>query len=261
MSEASDGLAPLPLDRRVAIVTGAGGDIGFAIARAFRRGGARLLLLDLDAERLDARVETAGIGGEDLRVLECDVSDPQSGQRAIAECLAAFGRIDVLVNNAAAVTPPTRAGDLDIGLWNTAIAVNLTGAFLMSKWCLPAMCAAQRGVILNIASQLGHVTTFGRAPYSASKAGLLSLTRSLALDYADAGIRAVSLSPGAVLTSRLTGIYGDAQKVRQALSAHHPIGRIGEPEEIAAAALFLASDAASFVTGTDMLVDGGYTAR
>ncbi len=249
------------LQDRVAVITGAAGDIGIAIAQAYRRAGARLMLLDLDGNRMRDRADAAGLIGDDVRVAACDVADPDSGRRAIDACADAFGRIDVLVNNAAAVTPLARIGDLDIALWQNAIAVNLTGAFLMSRWCLPAMRRARRGVIVNVASQLGHVTTAGRAPYSASKAGLLSLTRSLALDHAEDGIRAVSLSPGAVLTSRLTGLIGDAAAVRSRLAPDHPIGRIGEPAEIAAAALFLASDAASFVTGSDLLVDGGYTAR
>lgn len=254
------------LQDRVVVITGAAGDIGMAIARGCRLGGARLMLLDLDDSRLRAQASIAGLGAdssadESLAFGVCDVADPQSGQTAIATCLRRWGRIDVLINNAATLTPLALTRDLEIDAWQRALAVNLTGAFLMSKWCLPAMCAARRGVIVNIASQLGHVTTSGRAAYSASKAGLLSLTRSIALDHANDGIRCVSLSPGAVLTSRLIGLIGDEQRVRETLSPDHPIGRIGMPDEIAAAAVFLASDAASFVTGTDMLVDGGYTAR
>lgn len=253
---------PLPLADRVVIVTGAAGDIGLAIARACHGAGARLMLLDLDATRMRERAGSAGLAGDPtVRTGACDVADETSVAQAVAACLAEFGRVDVLVNNAATVTPLARVGDLELAVWQRALAVNLTGAFLMSRACLPAMRRARRGVILNIASQLGHVTTVGRAPYSASKAALLSLTRSLALDHADEGIRAVSLSPGAVLTSRLTGLIGDAETVRATLSPDYPIGRIGAPEEIAAAAVFLASDAASFITGTDVLADGGYTAH
>ncbi|MGE0314233.1 MAG: SDR family NAD(P)-dependent oxidoreductase [Lautropia sp.] len=254
------------LQDRVVVITGAAGDLGMAMARACRRSGAWLMLVDLDERRLRSRAAAHGLSDEGadsptLRIAACDVADPESGREAIDACVRAWGRVDVLINNAAALTLRERTADIEVDVWRQALAVNLTGAFLMSKWCLAPMRAARRGVILNVASQLGHVTTIGRAPYSASKAGLLSLTRSIAVDHAEDGIRAVSLSPGAVMTSRLVDLIGDEQKVRATLSPDHPIGRIGEPDEIAAAAVFLASDAASFVTGTDMLVDGGYTAR
>ena len=139
--------------------------------------------------------------------------------------------------------------------------MNLTGAYLMSRACIPHFRALGRGVILNVASQLGHVTTPGRAAYSASKAGLLSLTRTLALDHATENIRAVSLSPGAVMTSRIIDQAGSEEAAEAAFAPLHPVGRVGRVEEMASVALFLVSDAAGFVTGADLLADGGYTAR
>ncbi len=243
------------LKDRVAIVTGAGGDIGMAIARRFHAAGARVILVDLKA--VDAAEET-------MVSIACDVSDPSAVERTVGEIVDRFGGIDIVVNNAAAETPLGTVCDIPLDSWRRTLDVNLTGAFLLCKYAVPHLRAAsgrRGGVILNIASQLGHVTTPGRAAYSASKAALLSLTRSLALDHAADGIRAVSLSPGAVLTGRVSRQAGGAEQAVAALAPLHPIGRIGMPEEIAATAVFLVSDGAAFITGSDVLVDGGYTAR
>jgi NAD(P)-dependent dehydrogenase (short-subunit alcohol dehydrogenase family) len=239
-----------PLQGRVAIVTGAGGDIGLAIAKAFAEAGASVALLDLHA------VEMA----DPMLSVACDIADPVAVEAAVEAVAARFGQIDIVVNNAAAETPLGSVCDIPLESWKRTLDVNLTGAFLLCKYAIPHM-RKHGGVILNIASQLGHVTTPGRAAYSASKAALHSLTRSLALDHAADGIRAVSLSPGAVLTSRVTRQAGGEEQAVAALAPLHPIGRIGTPEEIAATALFLVSDGAAFITGTDVLVDGGYTAR
>jgi NAD(P)-dependent dehydrogenase (short-subunit alcohol dehydrogenase family) len=239
-----------PLEGRVAIITGASGDIGLAIAKAFADAGASVALFDLQA------VEAVS----PMFPIACDIADPAAVEAAIENVVAKFGRIDIVVNNAAAETPLGTVCDIPLESWKRTLDVNLTGAFLLCKYAIPHM-RRQGGVILNIASQLGHVTTPGRAAYSASKAALHSLTRSLALDHAVDGIRAVSLSPGAVLTSRVTRQAGGEEQAIAALAPLHPIGRIGAPEEIAATALFLVSDGAAFITGTDVLVDGGYTAR
>jgi NAD(P)-dependent dehydrogenase (short-subunit alcohol dehydrogenase family) len=239
-----------PLAGRVAIVTGAGGDIGLAISRCLAAAGASIAMLDLHA---------VSVNGTTLSIA-CDIADPAAVEAAVEEVIARFGRIDILVNNAAAETPLGTVCDIPLESWKRTLDVNLTGAFLLCRYAIPHM-RKQGGVILNIASQLGHVTTPGRAAYSASKAALHSLTRSLALDHAADGIRAVSLSPGAVLTSRVTRQAGGEEQAVAALAPLHPIGRIGTPEEIAATALFLVSDGAAFITGTDVLVDGGYTAR
>jgi NAD(P)-dependent dehydrogenase (short-subunit alcohol dehydrogenase family) len=239
-----------PLKGRVAIVTGAGGDIGHAIAKRFADAGASIALFDLQAvEAVDPMFPVA-----------CDIADPAAVEAAVEKVVAKLGRIDIVVNNAAAETPLGTVCDISLDSWKRTLDVNLTGAFLLCKYAIPHM-RRQGGVILNIASQFGHVTTPGRAAYSASKAALHSLTRSLALDHAGDGIRAVSLSPGAVLTSRVTRQAGGEEQAVAALAPLHPIGRIGTPEEIASTALFLVSDGAAFITGTDVLVDGGYTAR
>lgn len=251
----------LTLNDKIALITGAAGDIGMAMAMRFAQAGARLALLDRDGERLAQRVAQAALPGERVLTLACDVTLPAAVELAVRACVEHYGGLNVAVNNAAAVTPLAPVADLALDAWNEALAVNLTGAFLVARACLGVMRAARSGVIINVASQLGHVTTAGRAPYSATKAALLSLTRSIALDHAADGIRAVSLSPGAIGTSRLTGMLGDMEKVNAALAPLYPLGRIGTADEIAQAAVFLASDAASFITGSDLLVDGGYTAQ
>lgn len=237
------------LQDRVAIITGAAGDIGMAMAERFAAAGARVALVDRIVSTL-----------KDSFAVECDVSDEEQVRAAVAQIATQHGAIHILVNNAAADTPKSRVADLALADWQKHFAVNVTGAFLMAKHAIPHLRAAGGGVVLNIASQLGRVTSPGNAAYSASKAALISLTRSIALDHAADHIRAVSLSPGAVMTSRLTRRYGSEDAVNRDLAGRHPIGRLGTPQEVANAALFLASNEASFFTGVDVLMDGGYTA-
>jgi len=251
---------PKPLQDRVALITGAAGDLGAAIAARFFEAGARLALIDVDAAQLKARCKRELGASERVLVLPCDVSDPEQTRTAVDTAARHFGALNILVNNAAAESVRTPVADVSVEEWRRTLEVNLTGAWLMAKWAIPHLRKAGGGVILNIASQLGHVTTEGSSAYSASKAALLSLTRSIAVDCAADHIRAVSLSPGAVMTSRLTKRYGDEEAVNRALAHKHPLGRIGRPRELAEAALYLVSDGASFVTGSDLLADGGYTA-
>lgn len=253
-------MSDTPLQDRIVIITGAAGDLGAAIAARFLRAGARLALMDLDEAQLRARCERELGVTDRVLTMACDVSSPEQAQAAVDAVVRRFGALHILVNNAAAATPRRPVADTPLDEWRRAFEVNVTGAWLMAKHAIPHLRAAGGGVVLNIASQLGHVVAPGSGAYSASKAALLSLTRSIAVDYAADNIRAVSLSPGAVMTSRLTRRYGDEAAVSRALAGRHPIGRIGVPAEIAEAALYLAGDGASFATGSDLLVDGGYTA-
>ncbi|KMK66541.1 SDR family NAD(P)-dependent oxidoreductase [Puniceibacterium sp. IMCC21224] len=243
-----------PLNDRVAIITGAGGDIGRAIAMSFVEAGARVCLIDL------APVSIADFPEDRALTLACDITDPTAVDEMVATAARHFGRIDILVNNAAAEARIGKICDLPVEAWTQTLSVNLTGAYLLCRAGIPHL-RRSKGVILNIASQLGHVTALGHAAYSASKAGLMSLTRTLALDHADEGIRAVSLSPGAVMTSRLIRRAGSEEDALALHAPRHPLGRIGTPDEVADAALFLVSDAATFITGSDLLVDGGYTLK
>jgi len=237
------------LQGRAALVTGAAGDIGAAIARRLASAGARVAALDAKA---GAPVELLALG--------CDLTDAAAVKRAVDDAARQLGGLHILVNNAAADTARDPVADISLEDWQRHFAVNVTAAFLAAKHAIPHMRAAGGGVVLNIASQLGGVTSKGGAAYSASKAALISLTRSIAVDHAADGIRAVSLSPGAIMTGRLTRRFGGEEATRKALAGLHPIGRLGTPEEVAEAALFLVSGRASFFTGSDVVMDGGYTA-
>jgi NAD(P)-dependent dehydrogenase (short-subunit alcohol dehydrogenase family) len=190
----------------------------------------------------------------------CDVAS-ESETRAAADAVReAFGRLDILVSGAA---PHDRSGpitEITPADWQRVLDINLTGAFLLSRAALPLMIAGGGGSIIFIASQLGRVGSAGRAAYCATKGGLIQLAKVMAIDHATQNIRVNTLSPGAVETQRTLNRYGSFNAAREAIGAKHLVGRLGRPDEIAGAAVYLASDAASFVTGSDLLVDGGYTA-
>jgi len=248
---------PRRLRGKVVLVTGAGKGIGRAVALRVVAEGARVACLDLDAE---GAKETAALAGGDGLALSGDVTDAASAQSAVAKTLAAFGSLHGLVNNAAAPSVGGTVVELSPADWNREIAVCLTGAFLMSKFAVSAIAAAGGGSIVHVASQFGHVAVAGSAAYCAAKAGLVNLARVMALDHAADRIRVNSLSPGAVATHRLVDYHGSLAAAQRELVPKHPIGRIGRPEEIAAAAAFLLSEDSSFMTGADLLIDGGYTA-
>lgn len=250
----------LALNGKVVIVTGAAGGLGQAIAAHCLLAGARVALLDRDPDLLAQCSQILCAPEARVLALTCDVADADATREAVEHTAAHWGAIHALVNNAATVTPGSKVADLALEQWRQALDVNLTGAWLMSKHAIPHMARAGGGVVLNIASQLGSVAAPGRGAYGASKAGLIALARAIAVDHAADGIRALSLSPGAVLTSRLVARYGSAQAADAALAAKYPAGRLGTADEIARTAVFLISDAASFITGTDIRADGGYTA-
>ncbi len=241
------------LDGHVAVVTGAAGGIGAAIARRFAAEGARVACLDLAAPTALAEE----IGG---MALATDVADEPSTLAAVAAVLAAWQGVSILVNGAAPYDPVGTVLELPPAEWNKVFAVQVTGSFYMSRAVLPHMIAAGRGSIIHIASQMGRVGSPGRPAYCAAKGALIQLAKVMALDHAAQGIRVNALSPGAVETGRLLFRNKTMEAARAASVPLHPIGRLGQPDEIASAALFLASDASSFMTGADLLIDGGYTA-
>jgi len=244
------------LDGKIAVVTGASRGIGRAIAERFHGEGAIVALLDRDISA--AKDLADSLSG--AMAVEVDVADEASVASAIDIVLQAFGRIEVLVNNAAAPNRRAPVAEMPLADWKRALDVNLTGAFLVSRAVLGSMRNAG-GAIINVASQLGSVAVPNSAAYCTSKGGLLQLTRAMALDHAADGVRVNSLSPGAVMTERLTDLYGSEEAVNAALAPKHPIGRIGLPRDVAGAAVFLASDDAVFMTGADLVVDGGYLAQ
>ena len=246
------------LKGKTALISGAAQGIGRAIARSYHAAGARLILVDQSLDSVKTLKEECG---EKTCFVNVDISDAEQLEANLTPALNQNKPVDILVNNAAALTRRAPVTELSLDEWQRTISVNLTGAFLLSKMVIPQMQALGSGVIINIASQLGHVAINGAVPYCTTKGGILQFTRALALDHAEDGIRVVALSPGAVLTPRLTEIYGTAEEAEKALKTAYPLGRLGEAEDIAKAALFLASDAASFITATDLLVDGGYSAQ
>jgi NAD(P)-dependent dehydrogenase (short-subunit alcohol dehydrogenase family) len=245
---------------RVALITGGGGEIGGAIARRFAQAGAAVAVADVRREAAEAvAAEIAAAGGRALAV-RTNVAVAEDAERAVRHTVEAFGRLTTLVNVAAAVTPDGTVETLTLDDWNTALAVNLTGAFLMCKYAVPEIRRAGGGTIVNIASQLGQIGIAGRAPYSTSKAALIQFTQCLAVDHAADGIRANTLSPGGVDTARILRRFGSREEANRARGPAYLLGRPGRADEIAAGALFLASEESSFMTGADLLLDGGYLA-
>lgn len=248
------------LDGKPAIVVGAGNGIGEAIAMAFAAAGAKVACLDVEEGSAARVAEAIRAGGGMAAAIRCDVASEISVAEAVAAAVAAVGAPRVLVNGAALNDPNGTIVEVEPHWWHAAVAVNLTGAYLMSRAVIPHMAAAGGGSIIHIASQLGRVAAPGRAAYNATKGALIQLAKTMAVDHAKENIRTNTLSPGAVETRRLEFRWGDMATARARSGPLHPIGRLGQPQEIALAALYLASDASAFMTGSDLLIDGGYTA-
>ena len=243
-----------------AFVSGAGSGIGRAIALAFARAGAQVACVDIDALAAESTAREAAKSGQRAIGIACDVSREDDVKAAADRALAAFATMHVLVSGAAGHDPTGTVMDLTLAQWNSVFAVNVTGAFLLSRALLPSMIAAGGGSVILIASQHGSVGAPGRAVYCASKGALIQLARTMAADHAAQKVRVNTLSPGAIETGRMIFRFGDMETARRVSGPKHLLGRLGQPDEIAAAAVFLASDASSFMTGSDMLVDGGYNA-
>jgi NAD(P)-dependent dehydrogenase (short-subunit alcohol dehydrogenase family) len=248
------------LQGKAALVTGAGSGIGRAIALAFGEAGAAVGCADIDAAAAAKTSGAIAAAGGKARPIACDVSQEADATAAAASVVSAFGAIHVLVNAAVATDPTGTVLDYSRAEWDRVFAINVTGIFLMSRAVLPAMIAAGGGSIIHMASQHARVGAPARAVYCATKGALVMLAKSMAIDHAGQKIRVNTLSPGAVETPRMTYRYGDMAAARAALGPKHLLNRLAAPDEIARAALFLASDASSFVTGSDLLVDGGFTA-
>jgi len=248
-------------ENKIVLVTGGGAGIGRAAALAFAREGAAVMISDVSGAGDDVLREVQAAGGN-ARSMRCDVSIPADVEALVAATVAAFGGLDVAFNNAGieGVSAPTDTYPLEA--WNRVLAVNLTGVFLCMRAQIPHLVARGGGAIVNNASILGHVGFANAAAYTAAKHGVLGLTKAAAIENAARGVRINAVCPAFIETPMLAraGLTTDPG-ARAAVEAMHPIRRLGRPEEVAAAALWLASDEASFVTGTGMLVDGGFVAQ
>jgi NAD(P)-dependent dehydrogenase (short-subunit alcohol dehydrogenase family) len=250
----------MQLAGKAALISGAGGGICRAIAMAFAKEGAAIACCDIDAATAAETARLVTEAGGRAISQACDASS-ESETLAVAEAAyQAFGRLDILVSGAAPHDPSGTVIETTLPDWQRVLDINLTGAFLLSRAVLPNMIAGGGGSIIFIASQLGRVGSAGRAAYCATKGALLQLAKVMAIDHAAQNVRVNALSPGGVETQRTLNRYGSFAAAKEKLGAKHLTGRLGRPDEIAGAAVFLASDAASFVTGSDLLVDGGYTA-
>lgn len=248
-------------DGKVAIVTAGGSGIGAATARRFTQEGAAVVIADLSGKR--AEEVTAGIkkNGGKAACLKMDAADPEAVQATIKLALDTYGRLDIMFNNAGAADVASLE-DTTVESWNRIIAVTLTSTFLGMKYCLPIMRKQGKGVIINTASVSGTAGDYGLSSYNAAKAGVINLTRSAAIENAQYGIRVNCVCPGAINT-RVAQILGPGREdeFRRLQAAVHPLGRMGEPEEIANTVFFLASDESSFITGEAIVVDGGVSAH
>lgn len=251
-------LDPHGLTGTATIVVGAAGGIGSAIAIRFAEAGAKVACVDRVSP--DAVAQRIADAGGAAVAMACDITRPDETQKVADQVKVLWGQIDVLVNSASADDPTASILDLTPEMWNHIFAVNVTGPYLMSRAVLPLMIAGGGGIIIHVASQLGHVGSAGRPAYCATKGALIQLTKAMAADHAAAGVRVNSLSPGAVETQRMVLRHGTMEEARRVSGPKHLLGRLGMPDEIARAAVFLASPAASFMTGTDLLVDGGFIA-
>jgi NAD(P)-dependent dehydrogenase (short-subunit alcohol dehydrogenase family) len=245
---------------KVAFVTGAANGIGRAAALAFAREGAGVVIADVSEQ---GNQETARMveeaGGRALAV-RCDVSRAEDVKAALDKAVEAFGRLDCAFNNAGVEQPITATADLTEEEWDRIVSINLRGVFLCMKHEIPLMLRQGGGAIVNTSSGAGVKGFAGQAAYCAAKYGIVGLSKAAALDYAKSNIRINAVCPGIIETPMMDRFSGGTPEGRARVIAQEPIGRMGKPEEIAAAVIWLCSDAAAFIVGHAMVIDGGQTA-
>jgi NAD(P)-dependent dehydrogenase (short-subunit alcohol dehydrogenase family) len=249
----------MSLNDKVAIVTGAGSGIGREIAYKFAEGGAKVLVSDIDEDGGRQTVRTITSAGGNAAFFRADTASPGDHEALVAEAVKHFGALHLAVNNAGIGGPSATVGEYPIDGWDRVIAVNLSGVFYGMRHQIPAIKQAGGGAIVNMASILGQVGFRNAAAYVAAKHGVVGLTKSAALEHAPDKIRINAVGPGFIRTP-LIEKHMDAEALH-ALEGMHPLGRIGEPAEVAELTLWLCSDKASFVTGSYYAVDGGYLAQ
>lgn len=248
------------LEGKVAFVTAAGGAIAGATARLFASEGAAVACVDIiekNVKKTASDIEAAG--GKAIAIV-CDVTDEEAVKAAIDETVSAFGRLNVVFNAAAYTDPLLPLHELDVDLWRKTFDVNITGMFIVTKYAIPHMKEAGSGSFINISSIYGARAAKKRPAYCSSKGAVRMLSKSVAVDYAEDNIRANSILPGPIETPRLLVANKNMDDVINRHRPHLPAARLGQPEEIAKTAVFLASDESSFMSGNDCFVDGAYNA-
>jgi NAD(P)-dependent dehydrogenase (short-subunit alcohol dehydrogenase family) len=242
---------------KVALVTGAGSGLGRATAIAFAEGGARVLVADVDDRAGRETIDLVSEAGSEALFVETDVTNPEAVVAMVAAAVAAFGSLDFAVNNAGTTGKGGLTADYDIDDWHRTITLNLDSVFYCLRSEIPVMLSQGGGAIVNVASGAGLVGFAGLPAYVASKHGVVGLTRASALEYAAQGIRINCVCPGSTRTPMLEGFMGGDEKIEKMMRNAVPMRRLGRPEEIAAGIVWLCSDAASFVVGHALAVDGG----
>ncbi|MDP1730473.1 MAG: SDR family oxidoreductase [Devosia sp.] len=246
------------LEGKIAIVTGGADGIGHAISEAMSREGAHVFVSDINDAKGAAFVEYLRGAGRQADYVHCDVAEDRDIAALIATAVDKTGRLDILVNNAAIAIGGMPVYEMTDEQWHRLIAVNLTSVFRGCKYALPHMIRQKHGSIVNMASAQGHIGLDGWTAYAGAKGAVMAMTRQMAVEFGPHNVRINSISPGTINTPMNEQVIADlGQHVARAWVKMHPIGRIGNPEEVAEAAVYLASDAAGFTTGIDLRVDGG----
>ncbi|MBA7498146.1 Dihydroanticapsin 7-dehydrogenase [subsurface metagenome] len=250
------------LQDKVAVITGAGSGIGRATAILFSREGAKTIIVDIDEKTGQATVDMIKEKGREALFVPTDITDSFKIKFMVTRVIETYGKLDVLVNNAGLLTTGNVI-DIDEGQWDKIMDVNLRAAFLCCKYCLPEMIKKGGGVVINVSSEAGIRAWKDLVAYNVSKAGLISLTKSIAVDFASQNIRANCVCPGTTETPLLSSALAkeaDPEKARHEMEKVRPANRIGKPEEIAYGILYLASDESPYATGAVLSIDGGATA-
>jgi NAD(P)-dependent dehydrogenase (short-subunit alcohol dehydrogenase family) len=244
---------------KVAFVTGAGSGIGRATATAFAAEGADVALADIDAVGNEETAQIVAEHGGRVLAVECDVTSSSDVKTAVERTVQELGRLDVAFNNAGIEQPPTTLVDTTEDDWSRLLDIDLSSAFLCMKYEIPAMLEHGGGSIVNTSSGAGVIGIRGQAAYVAAKHGLIGLTKSAALEYAAQGVRVNAICPGIIETPMMHRFSGGTPEGRARVIDQEPVGRMGSPEEIASAVLWLSSDLGAFATGHAMVIDGGQT--